>query len=322
MFQYKIVTVFGGTGFIGRHIVRELAWLGLRIKVASRHPESARYLLPAGNVGQIVPVLCDYLDRESVAEALSGSDFAVNCTGILHEKKKGDFDRIHCRIPSTIADISSTLGIRRLIHISALGIDSSASSYAISKRAGEKVVLSLFPKSVILRPSLVFGTDDSFFNRFAAMARLLPALPLIGGGETRFQPVYVGDVANAAIAALTISESGKDSPLGNIYQIGGPEVFTFRQLMEKIMHYTRRSRRLVNVPWSLARMYGALPGIMPGQLLTGDQVELLRTDNVVSEDALTLEALGISPKDLDAILPVYLERYSPGGHYGSRIPAS
>jgi NADH dehydrogenase len=313
---YKQATVFGGTGFIGRHVVQELARLGMRIKVASRYPESAYFLRPSGHVGQIASVYCDYSEPESVTEALKGSDYAVNCTGILYESRKGDFNKVHAEIPQLIAEGCIKENVKRFVHISALGIDISSSRYANSKRDGEALIHEIFPKATIMRPSLVFGHGDDFFNKFATLSSYLPALPLIGGGKTRFQPVYVGDIADAIVNALTLDEAE-----GKTFELGGPEVFTFQEILEKLLHYTCRDRYLVNVPWPLARMQASILGVLPKPLLTKDQVELLRTDNVVSEYALNLGDLGIIPKDLDTVLPGYLHRYCQNRQYRPKLPA-
>lgn len=320
-FKYKTATVFGGTGFLGTQIIRELASMGVTIKVASRIPERAYFLKPCGVVGQIVPIACDYSDEESVSKAIEGSDYVVNCIGILYEKKKGDFKRVHTDLPGLIAKYCKTHNARRFVHVSALGIERSGAQYAKTKLAGEAAVHKEFDKASILRPSIIFGEDDSFFNMFAGMAEILPALPLIGGGKTRFHPVFVGDVADAAIQCLTANNTGEDSPCGKIYELGGPEILSFKEIFEKMFYYTNRPRPLVPLPWPVAKAQARILSLLPNPLLTPDQVESLKTDNLVGENALTLKDLGINPTDMDIILPHYLVQYRPGGRFSKRESA-
>lgn len=308
--QNKIVTVFGGTGFIGRHIVRDLAQKGALIKIATRVPERTYFLKTSGAVGQIAPLTCNYADEASVKAAVQGSDFVINCIGILQEKKKGQFDRLQAALPGTIARACAECGVERFVHISALGIEGANSRYSASKREGEAAVLAAFPKASILRPSVVFGPDDNFFNRFAAMAEILPALPLIGGGHTRFQPVYVGDVAQAALACLTLAAEGR------IYELGGPEVLSFQEIYEMLFRATGRRRTLVSLPWSLAKMQASFMAFLPNPPLTCDQVEQLKTDSIVSENSLGLKDLAITPTAPELVLPRYLARFKPGGRFG------
>lgn len=318
----KIATVFGGTGFVGRQIVRELAKLGVRVKVATRVPERAYFLRPCGVVGQIVPFACSYHEPASIAEAVQGSDFVVNCVGILYEKgKKQTFKHAHVDLPANIASACAKAGVERLVHISALGLEDSTSRYAATKRDGEKAVLSNFPAATILRPSVIFGEDDDFFNKFAEMARYLPFLPLIGGGHTKFQPVYVGDVADAVMVALTWPVVGPDNPQGRIYELGGPEVLNFKEIYERLFQYTHRPRPLVEVPYGLAKMQAFFMGILPQPPLTRDQVESLKTDSVVTDKALTFENLGITPTALASVLPLYMETYRAGGRFGEKQAA-
>ncbi len=310
--NYKTATVFGGTGFVGSLVVRELAKRSIRIKVATRVPESAYFLKPAGSVGQVVPFACNYRDPASIALAVSGSDYVVNCVGILAEKKKGDFTRIHTDLPAEIAKACKNEGVKRLVHISALGIEDSTSRYAQTKLEGEKLLHKNFKTATILRPSVIFGEGDSFFNMFAEMARYLPALPLIGGGWTRFQPVFAGDVADAAMAAL----EREDTP-GNIYELGGPEILNFREIYQRLFKFTGRQRKLVKIPFCMAKIQAFFMGVIPNPPLTRDQVESLKTDNVVSQKALNLEDLDIHPTALDLILPLYLETYRAGGRFAA-----
>ncbi|WP_051341298.1 complex I NDUFA9 subunit family protein [Azospirillum halopraeferens] len=310
-YRNKIVTVFGGSGFIGRHLIRRLARTGAVIRVAVRRPAGANFLKTAGAVGQIVPIACDIRKDESVALALKGADLVVNLTGTLYEREPWTFRTVHVDGPARIARLAKAAGVQRLVHISAIGADArGAAGYARSKAAGEAAVLEAFPEATILRPSIVFGPEDQFFNRFAAMAQVSPVLPLIGGGKTRFQPVYVGDVADAIVGALTA-----DDAAGRTYELGGPGVYTFRQLMERMLGEIRRKRLLVPVPWGAAGTLGGILEKVPlgAPLLTRDQVEMLRHDNVVAADAPGLKELGVTPTALEVILPTYLFRFIVGG---------
>lgn len=312
----KIATVFGGTGFIGRYIVRELAKLGYTVKVATRVPERAYFLQTAGTVGQIVPVPCNYRDTVSIAGVIRGSEIVINCIGILYEKRRGDFQRLHADLPGMIAQACAASGVQRLVHISALGADKAQSRYARTKLQGEEAVRRAFPQATILRPSIVFGPEDEFFNMFAGLANVLPALPLIGGGKTKFQPVYVGDVAAAAAAAATHPAVGDITPQGKTYSLGGPEVMTFREIYNYIFACTGRRRMLVPLPFALAKIDAFfLQMIPPRPLLTVDQVTTLRTDNIVPGGALTLEDLGVRPTGMGLIVPAYLERFRAGGRF-------
>ena len=309
--ENKIATVFGGTGFVGRQIVRELAARGVRIKVATRVPERAYFLKPAGAVGQVVPFQCDYSDEKSIAQAVEGADYVVNCIGILFEKgKKRRFQHAHVDVPARIASACAKQGVKALVHVSALGVEEGTSKYAKTKLEGEKAVLAKFPKASILRPSVIFGEDDEFFNMFAEMARYTPVLPLIGGGKTKFQPVYVGDVADAALAAL-------DNPQaqGQIYQLGGPDVVSFKEIYNLLFQYTGRRRCLMRLPYGLAKVQATFLSILPNPPLTRDQVESLKTDNVVAENAQGLADLGVQQTDMDLILPTYLQSYRAGGRF-------
>ncbi len=316
---YITATVFGGTGFLGRQIVRALAARGILVKVTTRAPERANFLKPCGAVGQVVPFACRYGDPESVARAVRGSDYVVNCVGILYERgKKARFQRAHVEIPALIAQACTAEGVERFVHISSLSCDKASSQYAQSKLAGEKEVLQHFPRATILRPSVIFGPDDSFFNMFAELSRYLPFLPLIGGGQTKLQPVYVGDVADAVMACLfTPRVREKHNPEGKIYELGGPEVYSFQEIYEKMFSYTGRRRMLVNLPWGVAKVQARFLSLLPKPLLTCDQVETLKSDNIVSPGAYNFATLGLTPKALDLILPAYLERYRAGGKFGS-----
>jgi len=310
----RLVTIYGGSGFIGRHVVRALARRGWRIRVAVRRPDLAFHLQPLGRVGQIHAVQANLRSEESVARAAEGADAIVNLVGILYEKGRQRFDAVQAQGAAAVARIAAEKGAR-LVHISAIGADpESRSSYARTKAAAEKAVFEHVPQAVVFRPSIAFGPEDDFFNKFAAMARISPALPLIGGGKTRFQPVFVGDVAAAVDAAL----EGRAKP-GTIYELGGPEVKTFEELMRMVLAETGRRRLLVPLPFALARVQAFFLEWMPKPLLTRDQVALLERDNVVSPEAehegRTLKALGISPTALEAILPTYLSRFRKAGQY-------
>lgn len=318
----KIVTIFGGTGFIGRYIVRELAKLGYIVKVASRVPERAYFLRTAGTVGQIVPMACNYKDPASIDAAIRGSQMVINCIGILYERRRGDFRRVHVDAADAIAKASARSGVLRLVHISALGIASSKSRYAKSKYEGELAVLKAFPNATILRPSVVFGPEDEFFNMFAGLARVLPALPLIGGGKTKFQPVYAGDVAAAVAAAVTLPVVEEQNPQGRIYELGGPEIVTLKDIYKRLMEWTGRSRMMVTLPFGVARVQAqCLRWVPPKPILTPDQVISLQTDSIVSPGAATLEDLGVRATGMGLIVPVYLERFRPGGRFAERKSA-
>ncbi|MGK9167392.1 complex I NDUFA9 subunit family protein [Inquilinus limosus] len=309
----KTVTLFGGTGFIGRYVAQLLAQRGWRIIVASRHPDRALPLKTAGAVGQVVPVFADIRDEGSVAAAVAGADAVVNLVGILFERGKQRFDAIHAEAAARVARAAAAAGASRVVHISAIGASAdSPSAYARSKAAGEAAVRAAFPGAAILRPSIVFGPEDGFFNLFATLARTAPFLPLFGGGTTRFQPVYVRDVAAAVVACLE-----QDGTAGQTYELGGPRVYTFRELMELTLKQTGRRKRLVSLSWGVASLEARLLSLLPKPLLTPDQVAQLKIDNVVSPGAKTLADLGIRPTPAELILPSYLDRYRPGGRFGS-----
>lgn len=305
----KTAVIFGGTGFIGRHVVRELAARGVLVKVATRVPERAYFLKTSGDVGQIVPVVCDYGDYDGLANLVQGADYVVNCVGILFEKRKGDFTRVHAEFAESIAAACAVAGVGRFVHISALGVDESTSKYAASKLDGERRVAEAYKGAVILRPSIVFGEDDNFFNQFARLAAVLPVLPLIGGGKTKFQPVFVGDVADAIMRGLT------DASTNGVYQLGGPEIVTFEQVYERLFAYTGRKRCLVSLPFGVAKIQAIFLSLLPTPLLTRDQVESLKTDSIVAKNAAGLADLGIEATALDMILPQYLGQYKVGGRF-------
>ena len=307
------IAVLGGPGFIGRYVVKHLAGRGEVLTVGSRHAADAKFLKLKGDVGQVGLVNIGIDDEARLPAFLAGKDALINCVGILAERGAQKFDRIHHQAPARLARLAREAGIERLIHISAIGADPrSPSAYARSKAAGEQAVRDAFPTATILRPSIVFGPEDDFFNRFAAIAMVSPVLPLIGG-ETRFQPVYVGDVAEAVVRAL-------DDPAaaGRTYELGGPKIYTFRALLELMLAEMRRKRWFIDLPFTVATAQAYAMSLLPKPPLTPDQVEMLRRDNVVSSGALTLGTLGIDPVAVEAILPSYLERFRKGGWYGRR----
>lgn len=305
-FRGKVVTVFGGTGFLGRYIVAELAKAGATVKVVTRHVSSAYFLRTYGSPGQIVPVYTSYASPVDIENAIEGSDAVVNCLGILHEGgKRANFDHIHTELPKWMAKACAAQGIQRFIHISALGVDISQSSYAVTKLLGERAVQEFLPSATILRPSVMFGAEDNFFNMFARLAKILPFFPLIGGGKTQFQPVYVLDVAKSVVHALCdISSYGHSC--GQIFELGGPEVLTFKEIYQRLFIYIGKTRRMITLPWWYARTQAFFMAILPNPPLTNDQITSLQTDNIVAQDAYGLNELGISPTPMDSIVPAYL----------------
>jgi NADH dehydrogenase len=297
------VVLFGGTGFIGRHIVRRLARSGATIRIPTRDPEKALILKPMGDVGQIVPFVCSVHDDATVSQALAGADTAINLLGILYEKGRNTFQSVHVETAARLARLAREQGVKNFIHLSALGASvDSPSAYARSKAAGEQAVRTFFPDAVILRPSIVFGPEDNFFNMFAGLSRFAPALPLIGGGFTKFQPVYVGDIADAIMKILEMPEMHDKT-----YELGGPGVYSFRALLEMMLKQLGRKRCLVNVPWPVASLEAALLELLPRPMLTRDQVKLLKTDNIITDSKVnTLLSLGINPTALEVILPSYI----------------
>lgn len=313
-----LVTVVGGSGFLGRHVVRALAKHHYRIRVAVRRPDIAQHLQPLGRVGQIHAVQANLRYPESVEAAARGSDMIINLVGILNEGGRQRFDAIHTAGAETVAKTAAAMGVP-LIHVSSIGADpDSTSHYARSKAAGEQAVRAAVPEAVIMRPSVMFGPEDTFFNRFAALARVLPALPLIGGGHTKFQPVFVGDVAAAIVEAC----EGR-TKRGTVYELGGPEVKTFKELMEFMLATIERRRLLVPLPFGLARLQAMFLQLLPNAPLTRDQVEQLRVDNVVSEaakqDGRTLEGLNIDPVAMEAVVSSYLWRFRRTGQFARRV---
>lgn len=313
-----LVTVFGGTGFVGRHVVRALARRGYRVRAATRRPDLAGHLQPMGAVGQIHAVQANLRYADSVGRAIEGADAVVNLVGVLVKSGSQTFDAVHVAGARAVAQASRAAGVHRLVHVSAIGADPrSKGQYGRTKAAGEAAVLEHFPDAIILRPSLIFGPEDQLFNRFGNLARMAPVMPLIGGGRTKFQPVYVGDVAAAVAAAV----EGIGKP-GSFYELGGPEVITFRKLLDRTQEWSGHQRWYFRMPFWLAKLGAALTAPLPNKLrpLTVDQVRMLQADNVVSESATaegrTLAGLGIiGAHAIDTIVPNYLEQYRPKGQY-------
>lgn len=314
--QGKLVTIVGGSGFVGRYIARRLAKAGWRIRVAVRRPNEANFVEPYGVVGQVVPVFCNIRDDDSVRAVVRGSDVVVNCVGILDEAGKQSFEAVQAEGAGRVARIAAEESVQRLVHISAIGADAEAESvYAQTKAAGEAAVLEHEPSAIILRPSIIFGAEDQFFNRFGGMARFGPVLPIVGA-NTEFQPVYVDDVAAAAELAV----EGHAAP--GIYELGGPDIETFRELMQRMLGIIRRRRLILNMPYWMANLSAMglavanflSLGIIP-RAITRDQVRNLKVDNVVSGDHPGFTELGIEPVAMEAILESYLWRFRPTGQY-------
>lgn len=303
------VTVFGGSGFLGRYIVERLADRGDVLTVAVRDPEAAKFLKPLGDVSQVTPVRCPIQDEAGVAAAVADAQAVINLVGVLYERGRQTFSQVHVGGAARIARAAKAAGAARLVHVSAIGADpDSPSAYGRSKAAGERAVGAAFPEATILRPSVVFGPEDGFFNLFAGLARLLPALPLYGGGRTRFQPVHVGDVSAAVAAVL-------DDPAtaGKTYELGGPRVYSFAALLRYILATIGRRRLLVPLPFAIGHVQAAILGLLPQPPVTNDQLRQLTVDSVVADGALGLADLGIEPTALEVVVPSYLARYRPAG---------
>jgi uncharacterized protein YbjT (DUF2867 family) len=306
--------VLGGSGFIGRYVVKRLAARGEVVAIGCRNAEQAKFLKPMAEVGQIMPLNVGIGDETLLPAFLAGNDALVNCVGILRESGAQTFEFVHHTGPARLARFAREAGVDRFVHISAIGADPrSSSAYARTKANGEQAVRDAFPTVTILRPSVVFGPEDQFFNRFAAMAMISPVLPLIGGGETRFQPVYVGDVADAVVKCLEDRATA-----GRVYELGGPKVYTFREILDLLLGEIRRKRLFVDLPFGLATLQARLMSILPNPPLTPDQVELLKSDNIVSSGALNLASLGLQPTAAEMIVPTYLDRFRRGGWYERR----
>jgi uncharacterized protein YbjT (DUF2867 family) len=307
--QEHMVVVFGGSGFVGRHIVRQLTKTGCRVRVGVRRPNEALFLKTAGRVGQVEIVAANIRDDASVQAALEGCDAVVNAVGILYETGKQKFDSVQAEGAARIARLAAEQGVEGFVHLSAIGADAaSASTYATSKATGEQAIMAAIATAHILRPSIVVGPEDDFFNRFAGMAMLAPALPLVGGGATLYQPVSVFDVAQAVVACLNGAPAG-------IYELGGPQTFSFKQLLQMMLHQIGRKRLLVPLPFFAANIIASVAQFMPKPILTPDQVTLLKSDNIVSEAFADrgLSALAVDPTPIETILPSYLARYRPDG---------
>ncbi|HCP81252.1 MAG TPA: complex I NDUFA9 subunit family protein [Octadecabacter sp.] len=311
----KLVTIYGGSGFVGRYIARRLAQDGWRVRVAVRNPNEAMFVKPYGAVGQVEPVFCNIRDDDSVASVMHGADAVVNCAGTLHDFGKNTFEAVQAEGAERVARIAASMGVGTMVQISAIGADAdSDSEYARTKAEGEAGVLAHMPNAMIIRPSVIFGDEDRFFNRFAGMSRFGPILPIVGA-RTKFQPVYVDDVAAAAVMGVEGNAHG-------VYELGGPDVHTFREMMHEVLAVIRRRRLVLNIPFWVARIMAfgfkvgrvLSLGFVPGPL-TADQVKLLAIDNVVSDDAQNFETLGLTPTPMEAILPDYLWRFRPSGQY-------
>ena len=315
-----LVTIYGGSGFIGRHVVRAIARTGARMRVAVRRPELAGHLQPLGSVGQISLVQANVRFPDSLIAPSRDADAVVNLVGILFPTGKQTFKAVQDEGARHVAEAAWAAGARAFVHVSAIGANPDAKSvYARTKAEGERAVREIFPQAVILRPSIVFGPEDDFFNRFAALARALPALPLIGGGKTRLEPVFAGDVAKAVVAGIAgLANAGAP------YELGGPEILTMKEVMSRVLDYTMRKRWLVPMPFWLAKTEASFLQLFPNPMLTVDQVRLLQTDSVVSEEAKregrALEALGIEPVAIASVVPDYLEQFRPRGQFSTYRP--
>jgi uncharacterized protein YbjT (DUF2867 family) len=308
----KIIAIFGAGGFLGKHLMRQLTKLDYRVKVATRNPYLKGYLKPLGSPGQIELFKTNIFNEDDVKKLLNNCDFAINLVGILHENRKQKFNEIHDQFPYLLSRLCKEQGIRNLIHVSALGVEEkNESNYRQSKLNGEKNIKENFKPSIILRPSVVFGPEDKFFNTFASLAQISPVLPLVGGGKTKFAPIYVGDIAEAIVKTLNINN---DQP--KIYELGGPENYSFKELMKILLTEIKKKRLLISIPYGFAKFQSYFLQMMPNPLLTPDQVELLKNNSVVSGNYPVLKDLGITGKTIKSILPKYIYRFRTGGQFG------
>ena len=309
--KQKIATIFGATGFIGRHLIRRLTEKDFRIIVATRSPYLHGYLKPLGDPGQIDLERVNLFDEKTLKVLLKNSNVVVNLVGILYETRKQKFENIHSKFPELLSKLCNEHGIEKFIHLSALGINEDVKSmYMRTKLQGEKNILNNFDNSIILRPSIVFGPEDNFFNQFASLSQFLPFLPMIGGGQTKFQPIYVGDVAKAIATILETEEIDN-----KIYELGGAEIFTFQQLMNILLKEIHKRRFLIPIPFSIAKFMARILQLFPKPLITTDQIEMLKEDNVVSNNYGTLRDLNIEPTTIESILPHYIYRFRKGGEF-------
>ncbi len=306
----KLVTIFGGNGFVGSYLIPKLIELGALVRVAVRDIDHADNLKISGQVGMLEIVVVNLHDEKSVEGAIGDSDYVVNMIGILFESRRSTFEFVHAQVPKIIAHAAAKRKVGKFVQVSAIGADpKSISLYSASKGRGENAVLKAFPNATILRPSVLFGAEDNFFNMFAAMAVKSPFLPLIAGGKMKMQPAYVGDVAEAICRVLMESPEGGNPHAGKIYELGGPVTYTFRQLMELVLKLTGRNRMLMSIPYPVALVMGSIMQIFPSPVLTKDQVKLIKSDNVVSPEALTFKNLDIEPTALESVVPEYLKRF-------------
>ena len=307
----KIIGIFGAGGFLGKHLMRQLTRLDYRVKAATRHPYLKGYLKPLGNPGQIELFRTNIFNPKDVKQVIKNCDLVINLVGILYETRKQKFNQIHVQFPNLLSELCNELGVKKLVHVSALGVkEGHTSQYMQSKLQGEKNIQNIFKKSIILRPSVIFGPEDKFFNTFATIAQFSPAIPLIGGGKTQFEPVYVGDVAAAIVKSLELDNSEP-----NIYELGGAN-YSFKELMQILLSEIKKKRFLIPIPFGLAQFQSYFLQMMPTPLLTPDQVEMLKYDNVVSGDHKALKNLKIKPTTIQSILPKYIYRFRTGGQFG------
>ena len=308
----KIIAIFGAGGFLGKHLMRQLTKLDYRVKVATRNPYLKGYLKPLGNPGQIELFKTNIFDSEDVKQVLKNCDFVINLVGILHETRKQKFNQIHSLFPYLLSNLCNEFMIKNLVHVSALGVkEGHVSQYMQSKLQGEKNIQDIFKPSVILRPSIIFGPEDKFFNTFASIAQFSPVIPLIGGGKTKFAPVYVEDIAKAIVRALELNNSEP-----KIYELGGPKNYSFKELMEILLMEIKKKRILISIPFSIAKLQSYFLQMLPNPLLTPDQVEILKHNNIVSGGYPLLKDLGISGTAIKSILPKYIYRFRAGGQFG------